>query len=209
MKFLLLIVKNLSRNRVRTAITCLAVMVLVLVVTMIWTVVSFVDNLTREKGGNLKVVVTDRYDMQGQLPLSYVGPLRRGAADKPEDKVPVNSMAWQFYLGTLDVQKRTRENLVELIATDAVHIPTKVGKQVTHKGMIDTLDPVDKDLVDKLAETTNACLLGRKRLRTLNKKVGEHFKVSGSHPAGLDLQFQIVGVLPSGRWDENGIMNAR
>jgi putative ABC transport system permease protein len=209
MKFFLLILKNLRRNKLRTGITCLAVMVLVLVVTMVWTVLAFLDNLTKEKRGNLKAIVTDRYDMQGQMPLSYAAPLSQGAASKPGDKVPVNSMAWQFYLGTLDLEKRTRENLVILVALDARHLPTKVGKVVAHKGMIDDLDPVDKAIVDKLAETTNGCLLGRKRLKTLNKQVGERFKVHGSQPAGVNLEFEIVGVLPPGRWDENGFMNAR
>jgi putative ABC transport system permease protein len=175
---------------------------------MVWTVLAFIDNLTREKGGNLKAIVTDRYDVNGQMPLSYAGPLSQGAASKPGDKVPVAWMAWQFYLGTLDPEKRTRENLVILIATDARHLPTKSGKGVTHKGMIDDLDPMDKAMVDKLAQTTNGCILGRKRLRTLNKKVGEHFQVNGSQPAGVNLEFEIVGVLPPGRWDENGFMNA-
>src|SRR5438552_2385972 len=110
MKFFLLILKNLRRNKLRTAITSLAVMVLVLVVTMVWTVLAFLDNLTQEKGGNRKAIVTDRYDLQGQMPLSYVGPLSQGAAMKPGDKRPVDSMSWQVYLGTLDPQKRTREN---------------------------------------------------------------------------------------------------
>jgi putative ABC transport system permease protein len=209
MKFFLLILKNLRRNKVRTILTCLAVMVLVLVVTMVWTVVAFIDNLTQEKGGNRKAIVTDRYDMQGQMPLAYTGPLSQGAARKRGDKVPVDSMAWQVYLGTLDVEKRTRENLVILVGMDVRQLPTKVGKVVTHKGMIDDLDPVDKHLVDKLAATTNGCLLGRKRLKTLNKKVGETIKVSGSQPAGVDLDFEIIGVLPAGRWDENGFINAR
>jgi putative ABC transport system permease protein len=74
--------------------------------------------------------------------------------------------------------------------------------------MVEDLDPIDKEVVDKLAHTTNGCLLGRKRLKTLNKKVGEHFKVTGSQPAGIDLDFEIIGVLPKGRWDENGFMNA-
>jgi putative ABC transport system permease protein len=209
MKLFLLILKNLRRNKLRTVITGLAVMVLVLVVTMIWTVVYFVENFTKEKGGNLKAVVTDRYDMQGQMPLSYAGPLSQGAASKPGDKLPQGSMAWQIYLGTIDVERRTRENLVVLVGIDAHKLPTKVGKVVTQKGMIDDLDPVDKELVDKLAETTNGCLLGRKRVKSLNKKVGERFTVSGSQPAGVDLEFEIVGVLPPGRWDENGFMNAR
>ena len=118
LKFLLLILKNLGRNKLRTVITCLSTMVLVFVVTMIWTVIAFLDNLTTQKGGNLKAIVTDRYDMQGQLPLSYADPLSRGAATKPGDKVPVDSMAWQIYLGSLDPENRTRENLIVLIATD-------------------------------------------------------------------------------------------
>src|SRR5262249_21041672 len=150
-----------------------------------------------------------RYDMQGQLPLSYTGPLSQGAARNPGDKVPVDSMSWTFYLGTLDLENRSRENLVTLVATDARHLPTKVGKVVTCKGMIDDLDPVDKGLVDKLEQTTSGCLLGRKRLSTLSKIVGERFKVKGSQPAGVDLEFEIVGVLPPGRWDDNGFVNAR
>jgi putative ABC transport system permease protein len=209
MKFFLLILKNLRRNKLRTAVTSLAVMVLVLVVTMIWTVVYFLDDFAREKAGNLKAVVSDRYDMQGQMPLAYAGPLSRGAAVNPGDKVPVDSMAWQIYLGTLDRDRRTRENLVVLIATDARHLPTRVGKAVTHKGMVDDLSPVDKELVDRLAATTNGCLIGRKRLKSLNKVVGERFTVSGSQPAGVDLEFEIVGVLPPGRWDDTGFMNER
>jgi putative ABC transport system permease protein len=209
MKFFLLILKNLRRNKLRSVLTGMAVMVLVLVVTMIWTVVAFIDNLQTQKAGNLKAVVTDRYDLQGLLPLSYAGPLSRGAAGKPGDTVPADSMAWQFYLGTLDPQKHTRENLVVLLAVDARHLPTRVGKAVTRKGMVDDLDPVDQESVERLARTTNGCLLGRKRLRTLNKQVGERFRVSGAQPAGIDLEFEIVGVLPSGRWDDAGFMNER
>jgi putative ABC transport system permease protein len=209
MKLLLLILKNPRRNKLRTAVTSLAVMVLVLVVTMIWTVIYFLDNFTNEKAGNRKAVVTDRYDMQGQMPLSYVGPLSKGAARRPGDAVPADSMSWLMYVGTLDVEKRTRENLLEFVATDARHLPTKVGKVIKHKGMIDDLDPVDQELVDKLAQTTNGCLVGRKRLRALNKEVGERFTVSGSQPPGVNLEFEIVGVLPAGRWDDGGFMNAR
>jgi putative ABC transport system permease protein len=209
MKLFLLILKNLRRNKLRTVLTALAVMVLVLVVTMIWTVVAFLDHLTKDKAGNLKAIVTDRYDMQGRMPLTYAGPLAEGAARKPGDKVPADWMAWQVYLGSLDRENRTRENLVVLVATDARHLPTKVGTVVTRKGMMDDLDAMDKELVDRLADTTDGCLLGRKRLATLNKRVGERFKVTGSQPAGIDLEFEILGVLPPGRWDDNGFMNAR
>jgi putative ABC transport system permease protein len=209
MKFLLLILKNLRRNKLRTAITCLAVMALVLVVTMIWTVIYFLDHFTKDKSDNLKAIVTDRYDMQGLMPLSYAGPLSQGAARKAGDKTPVDSMSWQFYLGTLDEAKWTRDSLVVLVALDARHLPTKESKLDTHNVVVDDLDPVDKDEVVRLAETTNGCLLGRKRLKALNKKVGERFQVRGSQPAGINLEFEIVGELPPGRWDESGFMNER
>jgi putative ABC transport system permease protein len=209
MKFFLLILKNLRRNKVRTALTCLAVMVLVFVVTMIWTVVYFLENFTKEKSGSLKAIVTDRYDFQGQLPLAYAGPLSRGAASKPGDKVPSDSMAWQFYVGTLDLRKQTREDLVILVGMEARQLPTKVGKAVVYKGMIDELDPIDQETVKKLEQTTNGCLLGERRLKTLNRKVGDRFKVSGLMPAGIDLEFEVVGTVWSTRWRENGFMNVR
>src|SRR5712692_9170386 len=150
MKFSLLILKNLRRNKLRTFLTCLATMVLVFVVTMIWTIVYFLDDLTQQKRVNLKAIVTEKWGIQSQMPLSYSGPLSDGAARKEGDVKPKDSMAWQFYFGTLDTDKPTRENMVPLVAMDVKHLPQKVGKQVVHKGMIDDLDPIEQDLVVKL-----------------------------------------------------------
>jgi hypothetical protein len=48
MKFLFLILKDLRRNKLRTAVTSLSVMVLMLVVTMIWTVIYFIANFRED-----------------------------------------------------------------------------------------------------------------------------------------------------------------
>jgi putative ABC transport system permease protein len=210
MKFFLLILKNLRRNKLRTALTCLATMVLVFVVTMIWTVVYFLEAFTQQKSGNLKAVVTERWQMSSQMPLWYAGPLSHAAARKVGDKEPKDSMAWQFYIGTLDAVKKTRENLVVLVAMDARKLPKKSADgKIIAKGMIDDLDPIDEGLVEKLTQTTQGCLLGSSRLRALNKKVGERFKITALEYTGIDLEFEIVGVLPEGRWNENGFMNER
>lgn len=208
MKFFLLIVKNLRRNKLRTSLTCLAVMVLVFVVTMIWTIVYFLDDLTNQKKGNLKAIVTDRYEITGRMPMSYIGPLSQAAYSHPGDKLPKATMAWQFYIGTLDSDKRTRENMVALCAMDAMQLPQKVGKKVVYKGMIDDLDPIDQELVEKLAATREGCLMGQKRLKLLKKQVGDRFKMVALEFSGIDLEFEVVGVLPPGRWDDNGFMNA-
>ena len=49
--------------------------------------------------------------------------------------------------------------------------------------------------------------MGQKRLKALKKQVGDRFKVTATDYTSIDLEFEIVGVLPSGRWDENAIMN--
>ena len=66
MKFLLLILKNVRRNIVISSLTSLATMVLVLVVTLVWSVLAFLDNATAEKNQNLKAIITEH----GETPLA-------------------------------------------------------------------------------------------------------------------------------------------
>src|SRR5207244_7619416 len=80
MKFLLLIFKNLLRNKVRTILTCMATMVLVFVVTMMWTVVYFLNDLTEKKTENLQAIITEKWQLPSQMPMSYAQPLSEGAA---------------------------------------------------------------------------------------------------------------------------------
>jgi putative ABC transport system permease protein len=198
MKLLLLIVKNLLRNKVRTILTCLATMVLVFVITMIWTVVYFLDDLTKQKTENLQAIVTEKWQMAGRMPVSYAQPLSEGAASKTGDIRPKDSMIWQFYFGTLDPEKKTRESMVFFVATDPHKIRT----------MIDELKGLDPQLVEKLLARKNGALVGPKRLGTIQKKVGETIKVTGlDNYKGLDLELAIVGELPTGQYEDAAIMN--
>ena len=54
-KLFLLIVKNLRRNMLRTGLTCLATMVLVFMITLVWTVIFTLDRMTVEKSQDLKL----------------------------------------------------------------------------------------------------------------------------------------------------------
>ena len=60
MKFFLLIVKNVGRNMLRATLTALGTMVLVLVVTLVWSILALLDLVTAEKNENLKAMVTER-----------------------------------------------------------------------------------------------------------------------------------------------------
>ena len=54
MKLLGLILKNLRRNLVRTVLSALAIVVLVFVVTLVWSVLAFLDAVTAEKAKDFK-----------------------------------------------------------------------------------------------------------------------------------------------------------
>jgi putative ABC transport system permease protein len=73
--------------------------------------------------------------------------------------------------------------------------------------MMDDLDQMDPALEDQLAAVPNGALLGKKRLERLNKRVGDKFTVTSFNLKGLVLEFQIVGMLPEGRYDMSAIMN--
>jgi putative ABC transport system permease protein len=212
MKFFLLIVKNLRRNKLRTTLTCLAVMVLVFVVTMIWTVVYFLEDFKQDKTGNLKAIVTERWQMNSQMPMHYEDKLARGAAlpSREGDKKPTDSMTWQFYRGTIDPAKTRREDVVAMVAMDVTKLPhtiRKGGQVLTVRGMVDDLDPLDGEIIEKLKANRIGCVMGQKRLQAINKRVGERFRLTSFDYTGIDLEFEIVGVLPGGRWDELGFMN--
>src|SRR4051812_29847404 len=56
-RFVLIMIKSLRRNLMRTSLTYLATFVLVFVDTMIWSVLHYLDTLSAMKSSNVKVVV--------------------------------------------------------------------------------------------------------------------------------------------------------
>lgn len=71
MKLLLLIVKNVGRNPLRSVLTSLGTMVLVLVVTMVWSILHLIDLVTEEKSHDVKAFISERWSVPSRLPLAY------------------------------------------------------------------------------------------------------------------------------------------
>ncbi len=80
MKLLLLILRNLRRSLLRTTLTALGTVVLVVVVTMAWAFLAFFDRITASKSQNFKAIVTERWQVPSQMPYTYAGTLEEGAA---------------------------------------------------------------------------------------------------------------------------------
>ena len=50
-------------------------------------------------------------------------------------------------------------------------------------------------------------IVGKERLALLNKRVGERIKLYGLNYRGIDLELEIVGVFPPGRYDKSAVIN--
>src|SRR5436305_681379 len=75
------ILKSMRRNLLRTVLTALATMVLVLVVSVVWSILKLVDDITTEKSKDFKAIITEKNTMPSQIPDSDGGYLSTGAFD--------------------------------------------------------------------------------------------------------------------------------
>jgi putative ABC transport system permease protein len=205
-KMVRLVLKNLRRNLVRTLRTSMAIMALVIMVTLIWTVIYFLDQTMTEKSADFKLIVMERWKVPSQMPAThadYVNPASPTCL--PEVKEfgigAKDFMTWSFYGGTTDgttdPAKITMKNVVFMFAMNPAAIRT----------MMDDLEDYDPVLIKKLLDNRKGCLLGQDKLRLLNKRVSERFKLTSFNYKGIDLEFEIIGELPPGRYDKSGIMN--
>jgi len=204
MRFLLLILKNVRRNLLRSGLTVAATMWLVVVVTLVWSVLSFLDEVTAEKNKNLKAIVSERWQFPSQMPISYADTLAEGAAREASDARPSDSMTWQFFGGRLGGDDAGRNDRLFAFAME----PRKL------KTMMDDLDTLPPDQaaeldrnIERLEKYRQGILLGRDWMTILNKRVGDRFVLNGMNYKGINLQLEIIGVFPPGRYDKSAVIN--
>jgi putative ABC transport system permease protein len=204
MKFMMLIFKNLRRNLVRSMLTSAGVMVLVFVITLIWSILGFLDMATSEKSANFKGIVTEKWSIPSQLPFSYASTLENGAAREESDVKPIDSMTWQFFIGSVD---KTNIGFSTFIFAFCME-PKKL---LTMMDELDSLQPGPKAELDKaikaMESNRQGIIVGQKRLAAIEKKVGDRIKVFGINYRDLELECEIVGTFPPGRYDNNTCIN--
>ncbi len=209
MKFLLLIAKNVRRNPLRTSLTSLGTIVLVFVVTLVWSVLSFLDRETEAKSQNLKCIVTERWQMPSRLPFSYATALEDYAWQDPADKRPQgkldNLMTWTFYGGTTDPVNRTPESVLFAIAMEP-------RKMLTMMEELDALPPDQKAplqaAIGKMESNRRGIIVGPGRLKQMKLRIGDRFTITSYNYKGIDLEFEVMGEFPPvPRYDQTAVMN--
>jgi putative ABC transport system permease protein len=206
--YLRFVLKSLFRNPLRTALTAAATMLLVFIVTLVWTVLWFLNQVMTEKSKDLKAIVTEKWQIPSQMPFSYGAALADGAARRPGDVKPQDSMTWQFYGGSLvqDASQRTRENIVFFFCMDPKKfVPMMDGIDEFTPGQIEQI----KKWADEMVKDKRKVVVGVERLKALHKKVGEKIKVYSFNYKDIDLEAEIIGELPPGRYAQSAVMNCQ
>ncbi len=206
-----LVMRSLTRALMRTSLTYLAVFVLVFMLCCIWSVLSFLDFITKQQEGNLRGIITEKYQIPSQMKPSHLGRIKDAIAELPKNQQPedieANTMTWAFVLTTHDPTKMTFQNVLFMIATE----PEKVLTMITG---LDDLSGEELAQLQKasaiMKQNPRAVVIGAERLRQLGKRVGDRMEVTSLNYKGIKFDLEIVGELPAGgRWESGAFMNRK
>jgi putative ABC transport system permease protein len=223
-RLFLLIFKNLGRNLLRTTLTCLAIMVLVFMVTMIWTIVFSLSQFTRDREQNVKLIITEKWAMPSMMPPShanYLDPANPNFLEKLKElkkadgkelfpvttikdergyerRISNDFMSWSFYVGTTEPGTVSPSTLIFFFVMDPEYI----------RPMMEDLEDCDPALIAEMKRDREAVLVGPDRLAAMNKSVGDRFQLSCLNYKGIDLWVRVIGTLPRGSYGQKAIMNA-
>jgi putative ABC transport system permease protein len=208
-KLVLIMLRGIRRSPLRTSLTYLALFVLTMLLAFIYSVLAFMDNVTKEKEANFKAILTHRTMVPSQMPPGHYERFKHLVLEElPADMRPVNGdkdiMSWTFVLGTTDKVNKKPDNAMFLLATE----PEKI---MTMLDWPDDMSEDDKAMVSAAADTMagnkQAIVVSSTRLKKLNVRVGQKIKLYGLNYPDLEMEFEIIGVLPEGKYEGLAFMN--
>jgi len=217
MKLFLLICKNMRRNILRSVLTALAVIVLVVIFSMLVTVVRFLNLAMSQRAGDVPVVLTERYRLPSRFDRRYLEQIVHPGSTLNRELRQLSGFdgekytLWHFVVFTLDPTMQDKDKQFFAIAT----IPEKIP------AMIDDLEGLDPQLCELMKRPPRSRLdnagivVGPDRLKTIGKKVGDVFKaLAFSHRDGtgsrqpIEMELEIVGQIPeNSRWAQAAFMD--
>ncbi len=207
MNFLLLIFENIRRNKLRTGLTAMGTMILVFVVTLVWTILTFIDAQVTEKSENVKAIITEKWRIPSQMPYSYRASLIEGGAETEDDLRPEDYMTWTFYGGSTekDRSKLSFSNILFAFVMEPEKVMTMLDDLDAASLPPDQAAQLEKD-VATLCDTRTGILLGENFMNNLNKKVGDRFTIYSFNYKDINLEFEVVGQLPKGRYNSSAVI---
>jgi len=208
-----LIFRSLNRNMLRTALTYIALFVLTGMLTLIYSLVSFLGNITKEKEDNLQVIMTERYNIPSKMLRGQATQLKSVLQnDLPPESRPRNLeddfMMWSFVGATLDKDKRTQENTLFMLALEPHTILTMLEFQGLSKADLSEEGYAElQTSVAAMQEDKRNIIVGHERLDIMGKKVGDTLTAYALGFKDIQFDLKIVGTFPAeSRWSKSATM---
>ena len=179
-KFAVLVFKSLGRNKVRTSLTALGIMVLVAIFSIVTNVTSTVKNKVNAQGDQTRLIVSERWTMPSRVPLRYVPEITE--IDGVREWTTLN-----FLMGFLD-ESRRRDRQAMGLATRPENL------REMHEGAAEISD----EEFEAFLSRKDAALVGPGLFKTMQWQIGQQFTLLAARFPPVDIPFTVVGVLPPG-----------
>lgn len=217
-KLVLIMFRGLRRSPLRTSLTYLALFVLTFVLVFLYTIITFIGNVTTEKEANFKAIVTHKTVIPSQMPPKHYTEFKRLVTEElPKkyatqypDEPPLvvrdeDIMSWSFVGGSTDPVNKRPDNALFMFCME----PNKI---TTMMDGLDDLTGEEKELLDKgvkaMLENDRAIIVSKARLKKMNLEVGQDITLYGlNYPDMVFERLKIIGTLPDGKYEGVGFMN--
>ena len=177
MKFLPFIWRQLTRNKLRTALTAGAIGMAIALVCLLLTMPAGMDALLDDVASNSRIVVHNEAGLVYPLPYSYLQKVRA---------LPgvVGAASWTWFGGVFEVEKGVTFPSFA-VEPDVIGVVWEDWK-------------IEPQALEDFRRYRDGAIVGRGTLEKYNWKVGDLVTLKGTlYP--VDLSFRIVGEIPSER----------
>ena len=180
--FIRLILKNLGRNKLRTALTALAVTIMVTICVAMKAVLGAVSKHVEAEGGQSRLVVSERWVVPSRIPIRYVREITR--LDGVEDWT-----TWNLYPGFWHESRQVNQQAFG-IATRPENL----------KAMHPGLEKLDPAAIEALQREKTGVIVASDLAQDMGCQVGQQITLFGSGAADTSLRLKVVGMTPVGEY---------
>lgn len=145
-------------------------------------------------------------DLFTQLPADLKPKTLDEARDLFQMQETDDMMTWAFIAGSLEQDKITFESLIIAFCMEPRKLKTMMPG-------LEDLSIEELRLLEKaiavMEEKPNSIIMGKQRLKTTRKQVGDKIQIYCKNYKGLVFDCEIIGELPEGRWDQFSAINLK
>lgn len=181
-QLIVLILKNLGRNKLRTSLTALAVTVMVIICVEMRTIVATVARHVEADGSQSRLMVTERWEVPSRIPARYVPILAR--VDGVEDWT-----TWSCYPCYCHESRQ--------VSQQAFGVATRPDNLLAMQAGLARLEPA---VVAAFHKRKSGAIVAADVAQDHGCKIGQPLTLFSAVNPRESLRLEVVGVMPTGEY---------